>query len=225
MNENTKLYVFARKEVALISTFIILMVTTAFIFGVKIGKHYSFEKSGLLDEDQKQIELLSKEEEMVEKLVAQGDETRKQDSKALSEDAFKRLKSKIDSEFAEKPKKRIDQKKESTIRQEGKKESSSTEVLDQKVPKKASKTKRDELSGKYTIQLGSHRSLQEAQQFADAFKVRGYDPIINEVSIDGRGIWFRVSIGVFSSTSEARQFINKEQSLFTGQDYVISEFD
>lgn len=84
---------------------------------------------------------------------------------------------------------------------------------------------KDKFAGKFTIQLSSHRSRKEAEEFAGGFTVRGYDPIINEVRISGRGTWYRVSLGVFESASEAKNYIIGEKELFLGQDYVIGRFD
>ncbi len=44
-----------------------------------------------------------------------------------------------------------------------------------------------EVQGKYTIQLYANQSKAAAQDFADAFIVKGYDVIINEAEIPGKG--------------------------------------
>lgn len=80
------------------------------------------------------------------------------------------------------------------------------------------------LNGKVTIQLGSFDNEQEAKDFAEGFSVRGYEPILNQVDIVGKGTWYRVSIGVFTTVQEAKDYIKKEKSLFQGQDYIIKEF-
>ena len=79
--------------------------------------------------------------------------------------------------------------------------------------------------GKFTIQLGSHNDLKEAEKFADGFRIRGYNPIINEVELRSRGTGYRVSLGVFDSVTEAKEYIFQEKSLFQSQDYVIAKFD
>ena len=86
---------------------------------------------------------------------------------------------------------------------------------------------RPNLSGKYTVQLGSHRSRQDAEKFAEGFRIRGHNPIISEVELKEKGgTWYRVSIGVFDSVAEAKDYIlNQERALFQGQDYVIGRFD
>src|SRR5690606_27564903 len=47
------------------------------------------------------------------------------------------------------------------------------------------------MAGKFTVQLGSYNSMEDAKQFAEGFTVRGYSPIINEVKIEGKGNWYR----------------------------------
>lgn len=79
------------------------------------------------------------------------------------------------------------------------------------------------MAGKFTIQLGSYNTMDEAKQFAEGFTVRGYSPIINEVKIEGKGNWYRVSLGLFNSVEEAKTYIKSEQSLFSGQDHIITE--
>ncbi len=69
MDEKTKLYVFAKKEVALIFVFMILIAITSFVFGVKIGKTYSYQVSGLSPEDKQKVDLLSEKEEEVNKIL------------------------------------------------------------------------------------------------------------------------------------------------------------
>ncbi len=78
-------------------------------------------------------------------------------------------------------------------------------------------------TGKYTIQLGSYATMDEAKQFAEGFTVRGYNPILNEVIIPEKGTWYRVSLGLFGSVADAKEYVKKEATLFQGQDYVISE--
>ena len=71
----------------------------------------------------------------------------------------------------------------------------------------------------------SHQSREDADAFADGFKVRGYEPIINQVYLGDRGVWFRVSLGLFNSIVEAKNFVVEHQSLFDGEDYVFVQFD
>jgi cell division protein FtsN len=207
MDSKTKLYVFAKKEVALIFIFMILIAITSFVMGVKIGKNYSLEMAGVTPEDQKKVvELLSKKEEALEDI--------KKNSEAHtveSSDIEHKLQEKISAEFGSDPK-----ATHTTVGETSHPVNMSTE----KSPHEGTKSL-DGLSGKFTIQLGSHRTLKEAEDFAEGFKARGYDTIINQIEIKGKGTWYRVSLGAFTSMEEAKTYITKEKTLFIGQDYTV----
>jgi cell division protein FtsN len=203
MDSKTKLYVFAKKEVALIFIFMILIAITSFVMGVKIGKNYSLEMAGITPADQKKVvELLSKKEEQLEDIKKNAEA-----HTVESSDIEHKLQEKISAEFGGE-----------TPAAHGEKAPESAAAHS---PNMSTEPKKDALSGKFTIQLGSHRTLKEAEEFAEGFKARGYDPIINQIDIKGKGTWYRVSLGAFGTNDEARAYIAKEKTLFIGQDYTI----
>ena len=225
MDEKTKLYVFAKKEVLLIFLLMLLMAVTSFMLGIKVGKDYSFKEAGFSQADRLKVDMLSNEEEAVNDL--------------MKEESSKGEAPKIDIN-------KVHQTLEEKIRQELEQENSkfnesttapSPNVEAPVAPKVETKEEvaapseskpvasDDPYAGKFTIQLGSHRSIKEAEEFAQGFKARGYNPIVSEVELAGRGTWFRVSLGAFDNISEAKDYIIKEKSLFQGQDYVITRFE
>lgn len=234
MDEKTKLYVFSKREVALIFLFMFLIALTSFVFGVKIGKSYSYGESGLEPVDRQRVDLMSGQEEAVNEVL---DESKKESNSEQPEmktpdmeDLNKKLEQHIQDETSGK------QAKPQMEASEPKKKAQATQVSNQmiepapgvavpKVEGQKSTTSQDQYSGKYTIQLGSHRSLDEAEAFAEGFRVRGYNPIVNEVEIPGRGVWYRVSLGAFDSITDAKEYVKKENSLFQGQEYVFVRFE
>ena len=204
MDSKTRLYVFAKKEVALIFVFMILIAVTSFVFGVKVGKSYSLDMSGISEADRKKVvELLSKNEEDLQEIK------KNQDAHTVeSTDIENKLQEKITTEFGAGTDPHA-----ANMSTEHAPQTSATEAH--------AAPSADGLSGKFTIQLGSHRTLKEAEDFAEGFKARGYDPIINQIDIKGKGTWFRVSLGAFANQEEAKAYIAKEKSLFLGQDYTI----
>jgi septal ring-binding cell division protein DamX len=207
MDSKTKLYVFAKKEVALIFIFMILIAITSFVLGVRIGKNYSLEMAGITPDDQKKVvELLSKKEEDLE-AIKKNVETHTVESGDIEH----KLQEKISAEFG------------TTAGAGTEGEHGPVNMSTEKGHETgtASKEAKDGLSGKLTIQLGSHRTLKEAEEFAEGFKARGYDTIINQIEIKGKGMWYRVSLGAFSNAEEAKSYIAKEKTLFIGQDYTI----
>ena len=236
MDEKTKLYVFAKKEIALLFLFMVLISVISFVLGVKFGKNYSFHESGYRESDKEKVKWLSKQEEMVTDVVEKRAQVGSEEEKKVVDDTYRELKQEFDQ---------LDKKGDNYGKQDKMIEMNSmakSKKSSSKDLKKYSKTKvevpvvienekmkdlrrKDELAGKYTIQLGSYRSVKDAEKFADGFRVRGYNPIINESDLKGRGVWYRVSLGAFSTIAEAKDYIVSEESLFKGTDYVIGRFD
>lgn len=220
MDEKSNLFVFAKKEVALIFMFMLFIAVSAFILGVKVGKNYSFQNSGYSAEDRAKVELMSGQEEQVDKVMQKKGVVTQADKERFRDQMNEKLEAKISEELSEKPK---EVAKEPAVE---KKTEMTTEPVEQAPAQKPVEAKNaDPLSGKYTIQLGSHRSIEEAEKFAEGFKIRGYNPIITEVALESKGTWYRVSIGVFDSVAEAKDFVKKEESLFQGQDFVFAKFE
>lgn len=238
MNEKTNLYVFERKEVALIFGFVILIALISFLFGVKIGTVYSYSQAGFKVEDRANVELLSTQEERVKDIVNINSKDQG-DSKAIDEklqgDLEAALEAEYEKEFSDTKKVNAqkietrsetdqDLKKDTELDETAAEVSAATKEMGQQEVVNA--PPRDELSGKFTIQLKSYKNMQAAKDYANGFKIRGYKPIINEVDLKGKGIWYRVSLGVFDSITEAKDFVLKESSLFqdsTG--HIFTRFD
>lgn len=198
MEENNKVIIFEKKEIILILIFVVVLIITSFTLGIRLGKKLALNESGIKEEDVKAVELKSTAEEDAEATISE-------DAKLTDEEKLKKL--------MDESKNRLTNELDKFSTDD--KAPMSTEGADNKSP----------MSGKYTIQLGSYNTVDEAKQFAEGFTVRGYSPIINEVKIEGKGTWYRVSLGIFNSVDEAKAYIKQEQSLFAGQEHVISKID
>lgn len=60
--------------------------------------------------------------------------------------------------------------------------------------------------GYYIVQVSSWKSKSIAEREADRFKSGGYNSFIEQASIAGRGIWYRVKVGNFKTLAEAENF-------------------
>lgn len=229
MDDKTKLYVFEKKEVLLIFLFLILISTASFLFGVKIGTNYSFQKSGYSEQDRMNIEMKSDEEELVLDVIKDKTED-KTDYDKIKEVTEKSLKSNLDTEFMEEEKKynQSDSMKGTATNkiQLKKEEVTSGEEMVKTEPRPSSgNKKKDQLFGKYTIQIGSYRSVKEAEEFAGGYTVLGFNPIIYDINLGPKGTWYRVSLGAFETIGESKDYIVKNKSLFDGSDYVLVKFE
>ncbi len=59
--------------------------------------------------------------------------------------------------------------------------------------------------GKYTIQIASFPTEQEAKKKADELKQKGYSAFFIPAHIQGKS-WYRVSVGLFSTEKEAKEY-------------------
>ncbi len=245
MSEKSKLYIFDKKEIFLIFLFMILASVSSFMIGVKIGKSYSFKEAGFTDEDQKTIDIYSSNEEDVAKVVEKREVVDPEHKKKTIDSTYDKLKEEFaklgdDKKKLDEPKVKSDPTKKDVLdipeavekknvdTKESTTQLQTQDIGEEKVEnigKPADSENNDEFAGKYTIQLASYPSKEEAIEFANGFKIRGYNPIVSAAEIPSRGTWYRVSIGVFDTVSESKDYILKERSLFEGQDYRIRKFD
>ena len=232
MEDKNKLFVFEKKEVILIFLFIILIAVIAFTLGVRTGKQLSLKHDGYDNTDIQSINLKSVDEEYVDSVV---------DDKPKNEPVGNDFESSIQNEGQkpleknEKDDSLSDSEMERRLKEEMEKLASDkpNTVNNEEVKPKAAvapitnESENLETSpnydGKYTIQLFSHQSQEAAQEFADVFRLKGYDVIINEVVIPGKGKWYRVSIGIFENVNQAKDYLNSEKDLFQNQNYIIQQ--
>lgn len=197
MEENSKVVVFEKKEIALILLFVMVLIVTSFTLGIRLGKKLGPQVSSL-PASEKPLELKSTLEEDAEISVIKENELSDEEKlKRLMEESKSRLNDEL-NKF-----------KENTAAPRSETTPTSSVA--------------NPMAGKFTIQLGSYNGVEEARAFAEGFTVRGYSPIINEVNIEGKGKWYRVSLGLFDTAEEAKAYIRQEQSLFAGQDHIITE--
>lgn len=216
MDDKTNLYVFEKKEVLLIFVFMILIAVTSFVLGVKIGKSFTYTEVERAVEESARVDMKSTQEEAVQQMMEV-----ENPAKDYEEDVHSRIEEHIRREFEADERRVAPPMPQDKVEQQIEIPQEQPLLQGEPLESTAPAISENSLRGKYTIQVGSHRSKTEAEQFANGFKVRGYDPIINEVEVPGRGIWYRVSIGIFDSISDARDYAIKEQSLFQGEDYVF----
>jgi cell division protein FtsN len=196
MEENNKVIIFEKKEIVLISLLVLILIVTSFTIGVKMGKRISLDTAGVTPADKKAVVLKSTVEEDADKILSK-------DAELTDEEKLRKLMDESKSKLSDELQK------------------FSSEETAKQAP--AAVEEKNPMAGKYTIQLGSYNTVEEAKQFAEGFTVRGYNPIINEVTIEGKGTWYRVSLGAFDTVEAAKKYIRDEQSLFAGQDHVITE--
>ncbi|MBD65817.1 MAG: hypothetical protein CME62_11460 [Halobacteriovoraceae bacterium] len=223
--KDNKLFVFERKEVVLIFVFIVMIAAIAFTMGVRVGKKLSLKEDGYTKEDIQNINLKSVEEEKVNTIVDEDANPSNLDPAVAKEQQDKDLEARLKAEMEKLAREETKMPDKIEIEEEPVEEIPAEDnTVTTNEPLKDIYNQNRDYKGKFTIQLSSHQSEAEAKEFADGFILQGYDVIINEVVIPGKGVWFRVSIGAFDSKDEAKEYLVKEQNIFQSKDYVIRQF-
>jgi len=76
---------------------------------------------------------------------------------------------------------------------------------------------REELAGKFLIQLASYPKLDLAKELENVLKSKGYPAFVQKAYLPNSGTWYRVRIGSFTTKKEAQTFKN---SLKTSEPYL-----
>ena len=226
MEENkSKLFVFEKKEVILIFIFIVMIAAIAFTLGVKTGKQLSLKSDDYTSEDIKNIELKSVAEEKVDEVTGAADEDEIFHGKESIADKQAELEERLKAEMEKLA------NGDETIVDDAPPAAGSETVVEDSVPDVEESSDLQDMynqeksyDNKFTIQLYSNQSEGAAKDFADGFIAKGYDVIIREAVIPGKGTWYRVSIGVFDTLDQAKAYLVKEKVLFQGNNYIIQQF-
>jgi cell division septation protein DedD len=71
--------------------------------------------------------------------------------------------------------------------------------------------------GGYQLQVSSFRTQAEAQGFADQLRARSHKAYVVEAHVPGRGTWFRVRVGPFTTQHAAAQY----RTGFEAREHVV----
>lgn len=222
---NSKLFVFDKKEVILIFFFMLLIAVTSFTLGVRVGKGLLLKSEGYTEEDVQTINMKTSKEEEIEDLVKEVKPLPKTEETVL--DSYQ---DRLDQEFQN-----TVEDNTPSLPENG--EAPTTTSEDTEVNKTSENAEFEDVfnaitevnetgsnnpyAGKWTVQIVSFPDKESAVEFANGFVARGYNPIINSVEISGRGTWYRVSLGLFDAKAEATQYIEQNQTIFGGKEYQI----
>ena len=75
--------------------------------------------------------------------------------------------------------------------------------------------------GRYTVQDASFPDKASAEEMEMRFKAKRYPAYTEEVKIPGKGTWYRVKIGKFTTESEANRYGNDMKSAEPGVDSIL----
>lgn len=71
--------------------------------------------------------------------------------------------------------------------------------------------------GGFQLQVSSFRTRDEGEAFAKQLRERGHKAYVSEANVAGRGTWFRVRVGPFSTQQQAAQY----RTSFEEREHVV----
>lgn len=220
---NSKLFVFDKKEVFLIFIFMLLIAITSFTVGVRVGKGLLLKNEGYTEEDVNTIDLKTSKEEEIEDLVREVKPLPKNEEQVLdnyTDRLDQEFQNTVDSQNSEGSDLTLEPSIENTLPQDETSNNDFEESLNSITEVNESGAS-NPYAGKWTVQIVSFPDKNSAIEFSNGFVARGYNPIINSVELKNRGTWYRVSLGLFNSKPEAMTYIEQNQTIFGGKEYQI----
>lgn len=182
--------VFSKKEVSVVLTLLILVALLSFTIGLRLGKALGAKEtaisasSGTLEHPPLAEKKSSSEDEEGEDEEEDSKETKPvAPPPAVSASAEKVNEAKLSEE----------------VKSEGLK---TDHPIVTSLPEKK---KKSEISG-YTLQVGAYKTVGEATEQVSELKRKGLEKTFYfEAEIPGKGTWYRVGIGVYTSRGDAER--------------------
>jgi cell division septation protein DedD len=78
--------------------------------------------------------------------------------------------------------------------------------------------------GSLTIQLGAYKSSSEAQQRVAKLKSAGVEGRVVKAEVPGKGTWYRVQSGRFTSEAEASKHAGELRAKGVAQDFIVTGY-
>jgi cell division protein FtsN len=66
-----------------------------------------------------------------------------------------------------------------------------------------------EKPGTFTIQVSAFKTAPEAQSYVKLLSAKGFTAHIKPASVEGKGTWYRVRVGSFTSSAAAETYKDK----------------
>lgn len=76
--------------------------------------------------------------------------------------------------------------------------------------------------GQFTIQVGSHNNVGQANEQAEKLRAAGFEPRVVSVDIPKRGRWYRVQSGSFNNRDEANRYGSQVLAKGAAGTFVVS---
>lgn len=227
MEPKSELLVFSKKEIAILISLLVLVAAFSFTIGLRLGKTLGVVKA--IPEEH--APLAEKKEIVPAHEAANGaldaDEKAILDEEEGGKEAPKAESEKTATKTAD-PQHQQVQIAENHADTEFNEESTKHNVAVEKpMPMSLPKEKKREASTgtRYTLQVGAHRTVAEAVKQVGELKHQELDAFYLEAKVPGRGTWYRVGIGLFSTKDEAERTALQWKSTKVMPSFIVQKIN
>ncbi len=199
METKNEILLFSKKEVSIIILLLVLVAIFSFTLGIKLGQKLSHGKLEIEHHGEAPLSAIEHETEHeveADQHHVTANEKHEKDQTAV-EEAIEKAKESLEHEVnalkagsGKAIPMSFPKDKKQAVKEEPKHGHS------EKSPSKVA-------SGKYTLQVGSHRTIEEANSQVKELRGKGFDAFYLGVEIPGKGTWYRVGIGMYPSKEMA----------------------
>jgi cell division septation protein DedD len=232
MEQKQRLFIYDRREVVTLVALGLMVAAFAFTLGVHLGKRviaHSGNNAELTDASQipTMQDSVPNKQELKEQSKDAQDAADQELSRSLKEEVTQsgvKLKASRQVELPTKTKSK--EGGATTLNAPDKTDVQSLQKLgktlnpeaDQKLPEKTL----SEPSGKYTLQVGSYPTEEEAKERVDSLREHGLNPFLRQAEVKGLGLRYRLFVGGFASREEAEKSGKQYQAQHVINSFLVS---
>lgn len=231
MEPKTELLVFNKKEISVIIVLLVLVAMFSFTLGLRLGKslgshqsvtHESTEQAPLDHKQDGHGEAAEHKDEHGAAPAGDAHGEHKEGHQASSGAADHKPVG--DDAAAQSSKAAEDQADAEFVAEASKEKVKASKGVVLALPKDK---KSEGFDGpRYTLQVGSHRTVAEAAEQVALLKRSNLDAFYMEAKVPGKGTWYRVGIGLFKSKEEAESTAGKWKAVKKGlPSYIVQKIN
>lgn len=202
MDQRQKLFIYDRKEMAVLVLLGIMVALFAFTLGVHLGKRVGSnnlaEHAAEATPAQTVADAIPDRQDFVEQSDGVANAVDETLNQALHEEVA-RTGIKLDTP------RQVELPTETVSKNAGATDLGSRRPEPSVELKAIAAASRPSPNGKFTLQVGSHRALTDAKEQIEALESLGEKPFLRPVMLEKKGKWYRVYVGGFESSSEAER--------------------
>lgn len=230
MEKKPRLFVYDRKELAVLIVLGVLVAAFAFTFGIHLGKKVAPSAQQAEEPDHAPAATEADKSPTSQQLAEQG--------RGANDGATDEIMNQALQDEVQKAGLKLNTPRPTELPEDSKSKNAggTTHVAGQKLPAAQSsgggsghgQTKTESAAPqtpKFTLQVGSYPSVGEAKALQDSLESRGLRPYLKSAAVSGKGTWYRIFLGQFVTQEEAEQFGERYRNEKIIDSYIVANID